>query len=124
MKTKKDILRLTALSYSMVMISISDLFAKKDKGFEILKEFELIKGDEINDLVEPEVEDEKYFTPNGGAMMRWWIPLNRASRIVQEEQLPGNLTTIGGPWYFWKGICVSKAHKPVTLSGNHTFTKV
>ena len=34
------------------------------------------------------------------------------------------LTTIGGPWYFWKGICVSKAHKPVTLSGNATFTKV
>ena len=35
-----------------------------------------------------------------------------------------NLTTIGGPWYFWKGICVSKAHKPVTLSENPTFTKV
>ena len=47
-------------------------------------------GDEINDLVEPEVDDEKYFTPNGGAMMKWWIPLNRASRIVQEELLPGN----------------------------------
>ena len=26
------------------------------------------------------------------------------------------LTTIGGPCYFWKGICTSKAHKPVTLS--------
>ena len=24
----------------------------------------------------------------------------------------------------WQGICVSKAHKPVTLSGNTTFTKV
>ena len=35
-----------------------------------------------------------------------------------------NLTTIADPWYFWKGICTSKAHKPVTLSGNHTFTKV
>ena len=35
-----------------------------------------------------------------------------------------NLTTIADPWYFWKGICVSKAHKPVTLSGNATFTKV
>ena len=46
--------------------------------------------------------------------------------VVQEDtiQIEGNLTTIGGPWYFWKGICVSKAHKPVTLSGNHTFTKV
>merc|ERR1719245_3035513 len=73
----------------MVMISICDLFAKKDKGLEILKEFELISLDEINDLVEPDEEDEKYFTPNGGAMMKWWIPLNRASRIVQEEMLPG-----------------------------------
>ena len=35
-----------------------------------------------------------------------------------------HLTTIADPWYFWKGICVSKAHKPVTLSGNATFTKV
>ena len=34
------------------------------------------------------------------------------------------LTTIADPWYFWKGIRTSKAHKPVTLSGNHTFTKV
>ena len=34
------------------------------------------------------------------------------------------LTTIAGPWYFWKGIRTSKAHKPVTLSGNATFTKV
>ena len=35
-----------------------------------------------------------------------------------------HLTTIADPWYFWKGICLSKAHKPVTLSGNPTFTKV
>ena len=34
------------------------------------------------------------------------------------------LTTIADPWYFWKGSCTSKAHKPVTLSGNATFTKV
>ena len=34
------------------------------------------------------------------------------------------LTTIGGPWYFWKGSCTSKAHKPVTISGNPTFLKV
>ena len=35
-----------------------------------------------------------------------------------------HLTTIEDPWYFWKGICVSKAHKPVSLSENPTFTKV
>ena len=90
MKTKKEILRLAALSYSMVMISISGKYSKKKEGLEVLNDFELIKKDEINDLVEPEEEDEKYFTPNGGAMMKWWIPLNRASRIVQEELLPGN----------------------------------
>ena len=48
---------------------------------------------------------------------------------IAKEQLRAyclniHLTTIGGPWYFWKGICPSKAHKPVTLSGNPTFTKV
>ena len=34
-----------------------------------------------------------------------------------------HLTTIADPWYFWKGIRTTKAHKPVTLLGNHTFTK-
>ena len=34
------------------------------------------------------------------------------------------LNTIGGCWYFWKGIWASKAHKPVTLPENATFTKV
>ena len=51
-----------------------------------------------------------------------------AARQVQSFQalnlgLP-YLTTIADPWYFWKGSCTSKAHKPVTLSGNATFTKV
>ena len=92
MKTKKKILRLAALSYSMVMISISEKYSKKKEGLEVLlKDFELIKEDEINDLVKPEDEDDMYFTPNGGAMMKWGIPLNRASRIVQEEQISGNM---------------------------------
>ena len=30
---------------------------------------------------------------------------------------------VKGPWYFWWGICSSKAHKPVTLLGNPTFRK-
>ena len=30
---------------------------------------------------------------------------------------------VKGPWYFWWGICSSKAHKPVTLLGNPTFKK-
>ena len=75
----------------MVMISISGRYSKKNKGLKVLKDFELIKEYEINDLVKPEVEDDMYFTPNGGAMMKWGIPLNRACRIVQEEQLSGNI---------------------------------
>ena len=42
----------------------------------------------------------------------------------QAQYFVAYLTTIGDPWYFWKGSCNSKAHKPVTLSGNATFTKV
>ena len=94
METKKEMLRLAALSYSMVMISISGRYSKKNEGLKVLKDFELIKEDEINDLVKPEVEDDMYFTPNGGAMMKWGIPLNRASRIVQEEQISGNTLTV------------------------------
>ena len=30
---------------------------------------------------------------------------------------------VKGPWYFWWGICPSKAHKPVTLWGNPIFWK-
>ena len=50
--------------------------------------------------------------------------LKFAGVFLSQLSFKSNLTTIGGPWYFWKGICPSKAHKPVTLSGNHTFTKV
>lgn len=31
--------------------------------------------------------DENYFTANGGAMQKWWIPIIWASRIIQKEQL-------------------------------------
>ena len=44
--------------------------------------------------------------------------------LIRRFVLLGTLTTIADPWYFWKGSCTSKAHKPVTLSGNATFTKV
>ena len=96
MKTKKEILRLAALSYSMVMISLSGKYSKKKEGLEVLNDFELIKKDEINDLVKPKDEDDMYFTPKGGAMMKWGIPLNRASRIVQKEQISGNTLKIFG----------------------------
>ena len=33
---------------------------------------------------------------------------NRNSKVI-------NPTTIGGPWYFWKGTCTPKAQKLSTL---------
>ena len=48
----------------------------------------------------PPIHAHKSFTKT-----KWYLELH-------------NLTTIGGPWYFWYGSCPSKAHKPVTLSGN------
>ena len=80
----------------MVMISLSGKYSKKKEGLEVLNDFELIKEDEINDLVKPQDEDDMYFTTNGGAMMKWGIPLNRASRIVQKEQISGNTLKIFG----------------------------
>ena len=44
--------------------------------------------------------------------------------LGEDNKIKVHLTTIADPWYFWKGSCTSKAHKPVTLSGNATFTKV
>ena len=46
----------------------------------------------------------------------------QSTLMVQLQPL--HLNTIGACWYFWKGIWASKAHEPVTLSGNPTFTKV
>ena len=51
-----------------------------------------------------------------------WIDILNCSS--QSTAILSHLTTIAGPWYFWQGIRTSKAHKPVTLSGNATFTKV
>ena len=34
-------------------------------------------------------EKKKFFTATGGAMLKWWLPLNWASRIVQKEQKKG-----------------------------------
>ena len=54
--------------------------------------------------------------------------INRVIKLLLPKQMQAlslaHLTTIADPWYFWKGSCTSKAHKPVTLSGNATFTKV
>ena len=53
-----------------------------------------------------------------------YIFAQKFEAIFYHQSWLQHLTTIADPWYFWKGICLSKAHKPVTLSGNATFTKV
>ena len=48
----------------------------------------------------------------------WTLKTNGENHIINIF----HLTTVGGLWYFWLGICPSKAHKLVTLS-SLTFTK-
>ena len=49
---------------------------------------------------------------------------NYFNNMLFIAQTSAHLNTIGACWYFWKGSWTSKAHKPVTLSKNATFTKV
>ena len=56
--------------------------------------------------------------------MRLQNPIVLQKIAIYAKTRTDYLTTIAGPWYFWQGIRTSKAHKPVTLSGNATFTKV
>ena len=42
-ETKKEVLRLAALSYAIVLISLSDLCASKKDGRKVLEDLQLIK---------------------------------------------------------------------------------
>jgi hypothetical protein len=93
-KVKHEILRLAALSYAMVMISISGCFADKpEEVIEFLKEKKgLLKDEEIKALgfTEDQLKEKKrIFSATGAAMLKWWLPLNWAARIVQVEQKKG-----------------------------------
>ena len=87
----RDFLRLVGLSYSIVMLCISGLcFRKKGEFVKILRKKELATEEELEKLgfLRDDL-DESYFTSNGGAMQKWWIPIIWASRIIQQEQLKG-----------------------------------
>ena len=64
-----------------------------------------------------------YDTVNSEIQCTVWGSSNSMTLVV-EYQYRVYLNTIGACWYFWKGSWPSKAHKPGTLSWNHTFTKV
>ena len=93
-EVKREILRLAALSYAIVMISISG--RKADKPDEVIhyltKEKGLLKDEEIKALgfTEDQFKEKKrIFSATGAAMLKWWLPLNWAARKVQEEQKSG-----------------------------------
>ena len=93
-KVKHEILRLAALSYAIVMISISGEFADKPEAvIEFLKEKKgLLKDEEIKTLgfTKNQLNEKKrIFSATGAAMLKWWLPLNWAARIVQVEQKKG-----------------------------------
>ena len=90
-KTIRDFLRLAGLSYTIVMRCISNqCFGRKVKFVNFLRKKELATEEELEKLGFLREElDENYFTANGGAMQKWWIPIIWASRIIQKEQLKG-----------------------------------
>jgi hypothetical protein len=59
-----------------------------------------------------------------GSKILFCFLFNLNLKLLNKWTKEQNLTTIGGPWYFWKGTCTPKAQKLGTLSWNHTFTKV
>ena len=89
-EVKREILRLAALSYAIVMISISGEKADEpEKVIKFLKEEKgLLEDDEIKALgfTDDELKEKKrIFSATGAAMLKWWLPLNWAAFIVQEE---------------------------------------
>ena len=89
-KVKREILRLAALSYAIVMISISG--EKADEPEEVIeyltKKKGLLKDEEIKALgFTPDQlkEKKRIFSATGAAMLKWWLPLNWAAHIVQVE---------------------------------------
>ena len=89
-EAKHEILRLAALSYAMVMISLNGCFADKpEKVIHYLKkEKGLLKDEEIKALgfTADELKKKKrIFSATGAAMLKWWLPLNWAAHIVQVE---------------------------------------
>jgi len=90
-KVKQEILRLACLSYSIVMLSISNKYADDaQKAIDLLKAKQIITEKEIKQLGFDKIGgEERFFSANGGAMLKWWRPLNWAMwKIQQESETP------------------------------------
>ena len=90
-KAKQEILRLACLSYSIVMLSISNKYADNaQKAIDLLKAKQIITEKEIKQLGFDRIGgEERFFSANGGAMLKWWRPLNWAMwKIQQESETP------------------------------------
>jgi len=85
--TKQEILRLACLSYSIVMLSISNKYADKaQEAIDLLKAKKIITEKEIRQLGFDKIDREiRFFSANGGAMLKWWRPLNWAMWKIQQE---------------------------------------
>ena len=117
-KVKHEILRLAALSYAMVMISVSDCFADKpEEVIKFLKEKKgLLKDEEIKVLgfTEDQLKEKKrIFSATGAAMLKWWLPLNWAAHIVQAEQKKGKY--LHNSFFSFISILIWKAVAPFEL---------
>ena len=89
----RDLLRFCGLSYAIVMLSIS----KRKKGgmtsleiVDYLSKKKLATSEELKKLgFLKDGLDENHFSPNGGAMQVWYIPIMWAARIVPKERVKG-----------------------------------
>ena len=86
-KAKQEILRLACLSYSIVMLSISNKYADEaQKAIDLLRAKKIITEKEIKQLGFDKIDgEERFFSANGGAMLKWWRPLNWAMWKIQQE---------------------------------------
>ena len=95
----RELLRLSGLSYSIVLLSLSSCQegAKTDREkIKILLDTKLASKDELEILgfLLDNLEDEDnladdFFTLTGASMQKWYLPMMWASGIVQEEMGKG-----------------------------------
>ena len=120
-KVKQEILRLAALSYAMVMISLSGCFADKPGVvIEFLKKKGLLKDEEIKVLgfTDDQLKEKKrIFSATGAAMLKWWLPLNWAAHIVQVEQKKGKY--LHNSFFSFISILIWKVVAPFELCCLH-----
>ena len=103
-ESMRQLLRLSGLSYSIVLLSLSSCQegAKTDREkTKILLNTNLANKEELKILGFPldNLEDgdnvtNDFFTLTGGSMQKWYLPMMWASGIVQEEMGRGKSTKV------------------------------